>query len=273
MTAHHNAGSALARAGATALTLAALAAAGPAAAQPASGATLEKAGWNYSLGAIALYAPSYEGSDEYKVGAAPVVEITYGNRFFFNREGLGVNLLTGPDLTAGIAIGSDFGRDQDADDDLHGLGDIDETAELRAFADYSVGPVTLSAGVRFDVLGEGHEGVVASLGATYRMMPTDRLMLIAGPSVTWASDNYMQAYFGISPTQAVASGYQTYEAEGGFKDVSFGITAIYALSDRWQVLGLANYSRLLEDAADSPLVAVSGSEDQFFAGLGLTYSF
>ena len=50
-----------------------------------------------------------------------------------------------------------------------------------------------------------------------------------------------------------------------------GVTAIVdvAVSQSWSVTGVAGYSRLLGDYADSPIVSERGSEDQFFFGLAL----
>ena len=49
--------------------------------------------------------------------------------------------------------------------------------------------------------------------------------------------------------------------------------AEYAWSDRITLYGDAGYRRLVGDAADSPIVKRAGSENQFTAGLGLTYRF
>ena len=48
-------------------------------------------------------------------------------------------------------------------------------------------------------------------------------------------------------------------------------TAIYPMTDRVSIVALTTYSRLLGDAADSPLVSSEGSADQLSAMLGLSY--
>jgi outer membrane protein len=50
-----------------------------------------------------------------------------------------------------------------------------------------------------------------------------------------------------------------------------GLTAIVdvSVSRNWSVTGVAGYSRLLGDYADSPIVTERGSEDQVFLGLAL----
>jgi outer membrane protein len=43
--------------------------------------------------------------------------------------------------------------------------------------------------------------------------------------------------------------------------------------DRWSVTALASYTRLLDDAADSPIVDDAGDANQFFGGALINYRF
>ena len=63
---------------------------------------------------------------------------------------------------------------------------------------------------------------------------------------------------------------QEYDAESEVKDVYIGLNADVPLTDVWSLKLTGQYSRLLGDAADSPIVE---TENQFFGGLGLTYRF
>lgn len=245
---------------------------GPALAKPAGKADQNKDGWSFTVGALGAYAPDYEGSDDYEFGGAPVIDITYGN-FFFGRSGLGFGVPVSEDLTVGLSLVGDGGRDQDDNRALRGLGDIDATAEVKVFAEWDLGAFSLSAKVSQDVLGEGHEGMQVSLGADIPLVRSRELILSLSPSATWASDNYMNAYFGIDARQAVRSGRATYKAEAGFKDVGVSLVGIHPLNDNWAVMGIVSYQRLLGDAADSPIVDRDGTADQGTVAVGLTYQF
>ena len=59
-----------------------------------------------------------------------------------------------------------------------------------------------------------------------------------------------------------------YNASSGFKDVFLGVNTDVPLSERWTLKLSGGYSRLIGDAADSPIVE---SENQFYGGIGLTY--
>src|SRR5688572_13627398 len=103
-------------------------------------------GWQITLGAGGLYAPSYEGDDNYQLSALPSVQVRYGDRFFASVEnGVGHNWINTPTLRAGPIGRVRFSRDEDGDktfaiagddtDDLQGLGDVDTSIELGGFVE------------------------------------------------------------------------------------------------------------------------------------------
>ncbi|MQP64925.1 hypothetical protein GE253_06145 [Niveispirillum sp. SYP-B3756] len=229
--------------------------------------------WQVRLGILGAAMPDYEGSDDYRFRPFPDIEITYGNTFFLDRRGVGANLIKSGPLTAGVTLGYDGGRKERRNRALRGLGNVGDTAVAGAFANYQVGRWMLTADVNTDLLGDGHDGTTADLGFSYVLRPTKQMMIIIGPSVTWASDNYMQSYFGIDAAQATRAGRAVYRAEAGFKDAGLLGLGTYELTRNWSLTGVAAYTRLLGDAADSPLVDRDGSANQFFCGVGVSYSF
>jgi outer membrane scaffolding protein for murein synthesis (MipA/OmpV family) len=48
---------------------------------------------------------------------------------------------------------------------------------------------------------------------------------------------------------------------------------MYELTDRWSLFGIAEYSRLVGDFADSPIVAVEGDKNQLTLGVGFGWKF
>ena len=83
----------------------------------------------------------------------------------------------------------------------------------------------------------------------------------------------MDSYFSIDASDAARSGLRQYNADAGIKDVAFGGTLTYGFSERWSISGLATYTRLVGDAADSPVVKNAGDENQFFGGTLINYRF
>ena len=83
----------------------------------------------------------------------------------------------------------------------------------------------------------------------------------------------MGSYFSVDAANAAASGLDQFNANEGFKDVSFGGAVNYRFLERWSVAFLGTYARLLNDAKDSPIVDDAGDANQFFGGALINYQF
>ena len=90
---------------------------------------------------------------------------------------------------------------------------------------------------------------------------------------TYASDDYMSEFFDVNASNAARSGLSQFSADGGIKDVGLQMALSYRLSQAWSVTGIAAFTRLLEDAADSPITDDEGSNSQFFGALTVNYHF
>ena len=92
-----------------------------------------------------------------------------------------------------------------------------------------------------------------------------------GPFATVASADYMGSYFGVSAQDSVNTGFRVdaFDPDGGFKSVGVKGLARYQFRPTWFLDAKASYSKLVGDAADSPIVKF-GTEDQFTFGLSVS---
>lgn len=228
----------------------------------------DKGDWQVILGAGALVAPEYEGSDEFTGYPIPYFSINWKDRVFLNLErGLGVYAYRTDSFRVGISVGYARGRDED-DSGLHGLGDIDAAARGHLFAKYSLGSLNLGVDIAQDFSGTDGFKVRPSVGLNYKI--SEKVRISPEVSITWANDDFMQNYFGILPTQAVRSGLQTFDANAGFERVDFRISATWSMTDNWFATANIGLGYLLGDAADSP---ITGRRFQPLAGLFFGYKF
>ena len=104
--------------------------------------------------------------------------------------------------------------------------------------------------------------------------PTEDFEFMVGPRASWGSSGYMDTYFGVSAKEAAvpASILDQYDADPSFNRLGVAATVSYGLTDRTTLHVRAGWDRPIDDAADSPIVK-EGSEDQYFAGAGLSYRF
>ncbi|WP_027389864.1 MipA/OmpV family protein [Chrysiogenes arsenatis] len=241
----------------------------------ASSAAAQESVFKAAIGGMALVAPDYEGSDDYRVRALPLIDMTYGEHFFVHtRRGIGWRVA--PDSRqwdASIALGYRFGRKESDNQALQGLGDVRGGAELVVAASYLLAPLTLSVEARHQV-NDSNGGTVLELKSAYRIpCPHERVFSALTPSVTWANREYMASRFGITAAQSLRSGYAPFQADAGIKDVGVAWTLQYSVTPSVTLSSLISYSRLVGDAAQSPMVRLEGSADQMRGGVGVAYRF
>ncbi len=233
--------------------------------QYSSGIILEKLfepnlpDWRVIAGVAAEYQPLYDGAQVDRLIGGPVINVRYKDVYFLSvGEGLGVNIIRGEKYRFGLSLGYDLGRREENDlTHLSGLGDIGRAPVLKAFGSYVISkdfPLVLRADVR-QFIG-GSDGVVADLQA-YMPMPgsSQKLVMFAGPSITFATHLYQQKTFGVSPDQSEASGYPVYEAHGGLNAMGLGFSISRFLTKHWIINSDMAINRLLGSSADSPFIA------------------
>jgi outer membrane scaffolding protein for murein synthesis (MipA/OmpV family) len=209
--------------------------------------------WKVSLGAGAIVQPEYPGSDEMKIMPIPDFDVTWRNRVFLNMQnGLGVYALKSDTATLGASVGVHFGRDEDDGDRLNGMGDIDTTAQAKLFGSYNFGWVEFGGELGRD-LGEG-DGFSLDVNAAYPMKLTPQWRVNPAIGATFADDDYMQSWFGVTSPQAARSGLATYEADGGLMSTYAKVDVQYFVTEKWILGSSFKVERLMGDAADSPVV-------------------
>lgn len=256
---------------------------------PAEQTTVYDGDW-VTVGAGAVHAPSYDGSDDYVIFPVPMVMGQIGPVGISPRGG-GVALDFIPDpeegvaFDLGLAVGLNSNRaDKIEDPVVEAAGELDRAVEIGPSAGISIPGVlnpydslSFNLDARWDVAG-AHEGMVMNPGVSY-FTPLSRGMAGAlALSAEYVDDSYADYYYSVSPAQSAASGLPLYQAEGGFTKA--GATALLAVdldgnlaNGGIALFGVGGYSRMLGDAKRTPYTSLRGDADQFFAALGVGYTF
>lgn len=224
-------------------------------------------GWEFVVGAGGLYEPTFEGAKDHETTALPYFSITYDDRYEFGIEGLSARFYDRGALGLTAKIGYDFGREEADDPHLAGLGDLDGGATLGFGVDYAAEPFELYADLERS-FGDS-DGIVGTFGAEVSRS-VGEVLLGADLSATWANEDHMQSYFGVTAAQSASSGLAAYDAGAGFKRVDLGLSATYMFSENWALRGEVEIGRLLGDAADSSIVQ---DKTQTSASILVAYSF
>ena len=226
--------------------------------------------------------PDYEGSDTNKGLVAPFARYNWASGRYIALGGTGnaeraarlkLNILTkdtawqlGPVLQYRLERGDVHNNKVDR------MKDVNAATEAGAFLAWKADRLLLSTAYVTDVSDE-YDGDVWYLNGFYEIPVDEQFKMALGAYTTWASDNYMETYFGVDSSDAARSGFSKYKASSGFKDAGMLLVGHYKFNKAWGVAGAVNYTRMLNDAEDSPLVKDAGNENQYKALVAVTYSF
>lgn len=266
-----------------------LAGAAPAFAQGA-GAPLpdpEAGGNSFTIGVGAAANPDYEGSDHYRLIPAAFVRGKIGNISFTTRGlALYVDVLSsdsGIDFDLGPIAALRLNRTGKVGDNLvDALPERDAAIELGGFAGVSFKGVTNpydSLGLRVDVTHDvagAHGSTVWSPNIDFSTPLSPTFFIAASAGLDFVGNGYADYYYSVPLADSIASGLPIYDADGGIKSWKMGLLANASLSGDlrrgWSLFTLANFSRLVGDFKNSPIVEDRGSASQWLGAVGLAYS-
>ena len=244
-----------------------------------------------TVGVGGFYGPSYEGSDDYIVFPAPVIQGNLKGVAITPRTG-GVALDFIPDAKdakVGFSLGpvATINRNRVTrikDPVVRRLGKLDTAVEVGGSAGVTVydlvtgyDSLTFSADARWDVAG-AHKGMLWGPSVSYFTPVSKGAAINLAVSAEHMDDDYANYYFTVSPAGTVASGLPTFQAKSGWKNV--GVNALIGVDFDGDLTngGLAGfvtggYTKLLNDAKRTPLTSIRGDSDQWLVGAGLAFTF
>ena len=230
-------------------------------------------GWQIDVGPGVLAVPQFPGSNGLRVLPIPALDIRYKNQFFASvQQGIGYNLVNERHLRAGPILRPEFGRTSRDIARFPGLRRISFAPEVGGFITWQPDFFTsVQVEVR-QALG-GHEGLIADLSLR-RVKLAGKWTLGYGGRLRFADQRYNRRYFGVTPAEAATSGLAAYAPGGNLNDIGVSAFVSRRLGGKWSANGFVSYSRLLLEAADSPITRSRfGSANQVTLGATLSYRF
>ena len=243
---------------------------GTAAAQTTEETPIERAApraWDAAVGFIVSHGPRTPGSASRATSITPGLALRWGRVSLSSRSafsvrgaetasggGLRVELAQGDRFRAGLGLRLDSGRRESESEELRGLGDVRGTLRLRLSLTYRLDDGWRLRSVNTtDALGRGGgtQGEL-QLGRDIALSPV--LGVQGTLSLGWADRRHLQSYFGVTPEQALRSGYPVTTMSAGLRDVTVSAGWRRALGPQWALFGGAGLTRLIDEAASSPLV-------------------
>lgn len=226
--------------------------------------------------------PDYEGSDNTDPLIAPFGRYNWQSGRYISLGGtanaeraarLKMNFLTKDTAwELGPVLQYRLERNDVGDNQVDNMNKVDGATEAGAFLGWRAQHLSLSTTWVTDVSDE-HSGDIWYLNGVYNFPVNEQFLWAIGAHLTWASDDYMETYFGVDSADSARSGLPTYNASSGFKDSGLSLIGHYKFNKAWGLAGVINYTRMMNDAEDSPVVDDVGDKNQLKAVLAVTYSF
>ncbi|MEG3146717.1 MipA/OmpV family protein [Sphingomonas sp. RT2P30] len=244
-----------------------------------------------TIGAGAVYLPSYQGSNDYVVTPIVAARGQYHGRSFFTRGAqLFVDLVPTPpgprwSFSAGPVLSADLNRTgRVVDTQIKALGRRKIALEAGGYVGIGkTGVITsdydsLSLRVSYvhDV-GTVHRSYIVTPALDYSTPLSKSVLVGLTVSADYAGTGYAQTYYDVDAPGALRSGLPVFAARKGWQDITVGALAGFSLSGDLRhgavlVVG-GGYSRVQGDFAASPVTRIAGSPNQFYGALGLGYTF
>lgn len=234
-----------------------------------------ESGKRITVGAGIAVVPDYEGSDDYE--AAPLLHFRMawanGRYLDFTGNRVKFNVMKDSNLSLGPELRVRAKRDDDVEEDaVAEMEEVDRAVELGGFVSYNLGSNFEVGAKLLQDVADGHDGYLLGLNVGYKIY-REKMVVVLTASTTYASNDYMNTYFSVNGNNVGNSSLDYYDADEGFKDVGLTCAIVYQFNERWGATGILGYTRLIGDAADSPVVDDVGDANQLLGGIMGTYRF
>jgi outer membrane protein len=230
--------------------------------------------WKLIVGATGMVAPDFEGAKDLMFQVSPIISIGKAGpeaRFTSRNDGISFSLYDNGRVRAG-AVGKII-FERESEDDLEGLDPVRFGAEAGGFAEiYPTDWLRVRGEVRQGI--RSHEGIVADIAVDAFKDITPSVRVSGGPRISFASEDYFEAYYGVNAAESANSGLSEYRPDGGgIKSIGIGGAYDWKATEKLTTSVFSEYSRLMGEAADSSLVKERGSPNQFTIGVSAAYRF
>jgi outer membrane protein len=228
----------------------------------------KKAPGNFTglVGIGVLSHPEYIGSDKEDTAFVPLINVSYKDTVYLDLSSLGAWFWKSADtsLRIGVLARSRRGWEQQDDPVLSGMGDRDDSIEAGLNVAWRYAAADVEVGYLTDISNDS-DGNSAYFNLGYMFVRTPQWRLRANLNLEYVDDDVTSFYWGVPPSLATA-GRPAYSPDAAW-NTTLGLTANYAISEKWNVAAGATYNMLGDEIGDSPIV----KDDNYytiFAGLG-----
>lgn len=244
-------------------------------------------------GAGVFSVPDFYGSDKYGAAGAGLIHYNFDAMGYpmyvqFVGSELRLNISPTREWHVGPLVRWRDRRDNDVDNGIiKRMQTIPRATEIGGFAAYDLPldanpqhKVVFTGDVSWNTTGV-YNGATGNLRATYFHPFPQQLMGYSvlgalGVGLFFAGDHFNDRYFGVHGADLLLYPERAgvpYTAKSGLTSIKVPFMLSSQVDKNWLVMVAGRYERLLNDAADSPIVQRHGNENQWTVGIAASYLF
>lgn len=225
------------------------------------------------VGAGVSYQPHDPTGSRYETRPVPYVDLDWGAVSLSTDDGLTWNVLNRNGFSAGPYLNYLQGRTSNGA--LQGLRNVSDMAEVGGFIQYAPADFWRVYARLGQAVGGGHaqSGALGRVGGELGYPLGSGIIGSSGLAANFADARQTQTYFGVDANESAASGLRTYNASGGFQNVTLTQSFAFPLAPNWSLLTSASWVHLVGSAADSSIVKQTGEVNQGQVQTAISYTF
>jgi len=211
------------------------------------------------IGLAGVVRDTYVGSGQSETIITPYIKAEYKGRVFF-KPGLGAGIYAVRNERFRLSLSGNLALGRDTEDTpFRDLGFDNELLEVNSTITAAIsgryylpfGAIDLHGFIPVggDLDGQRIDGLF-----TTEIKPFKNLRITPGVRATYQSSGWINSIYGLNDAQAQALGNDSFELGGQFANFGAHAVGYYQLPHNLELIGFVNYSRLIGDVQDSPLV-------------------
>lgn len=226
--------------------------------------------WSVSVGIGGGLSTEYRGADTYDTDVLPWVQASIGQFSVNPVTGVSYDLIESDRWT--LAPTLSYARGRDNSGALKQFDDVEGSVLAGVLSSWTKGHWQLNGDMAAPVSGD-LDGLRVRGYLRYRNSISDHLLFGVGPGISWGNERWNKSLFDVSARDAARSGLPVYATDNHYMRTSMNARLTYRMTEQLSVSTIARYSRLLGDAADSPIVEDVGDANQWHGSMAINYRF
>lgn len=203
---------------------------------------------------------------------SPVLDLQYRHGLFFidTENGIGFVLRRDEPVHIGSMLDYQYGRHSTADSRYRGMGDVSGSIAPAIFVEWEPIRDAIDIYLNASKAVTGPAGWLSKLEITGGFPLASNKNIYIDIAANAGDSSYAQAYYGVSPAQALTSHNPTYSPHGGLLSLTTSLGYEYRYSKQLALSAQIGQLRYLDSAAQSPLVS---TDTYATAGIFATYQY